>query len=581
MGAKIDSFAQINMSFSKIEEMLKLFLNHNKNKSKNIVTLHEIGYLKEYSYIKSEKLSNEVIKFSRNYKSLKKVESVSKLKDNFKEWTKFLFDINIDDLESEQKLNQKIEFLIQKPLSKSFFQKNIKKYLFNNKSFNKLIKYGIPNNFREFIWDIVISEKYSNHKMFNYEEEQIKYKSILRNAKNNTQIEKDLNRTFNNESEQSPKHIQILRNVLNCINIYNNEYCQGMNFIVGFLLKITNFDEVQTFYIFRNIFKEIKHYFEDGFPLLKKNIAEFDKHFQNLYPKLYKHFQKNEIFNEIWIGKWFQTLFTLSLPFNELCIIWDNLIIRGFNFVIYISLAIIDSIETNLLEIKDSSDIISYLQNVLNPEKKVFIYKQQYEEFKYYFIPLNKIISKACKIEKKIKENILNNTVYKKNIDYNNINKVNLNLKTEKKEYHNDLDSICTKCTKESDNSLISKSSSSYSSNYGHINKLKSLNLANANNLNNIKINLFEKFNNNENHCKINSQNLNLQTQKNIQPKKNDNTNQIYKKPNINSATNYVSLNNSKTFNGYNNPLQNNQNNIYNNNIINDGIKYSNIYIYN
>ena len=139
MGAINDAFSQINISFSKIEEMLKLFLNHNKNKSKNIVTLHEIGYLKEYSYIKSEKLSNEVIKFSRNYKSLKKVESVSKLKDNFKEWTKFLFDINIDDLESEQKLNQKIEFLIQKPLSKSFFQKNIKKYLFNNKSFNKLI----------------------------------------------------------------------------------------------------------------------------------------------------------------------------------------------------------------------------------------------------------------------------------------------------------------------------------------------------------------------------------------------------------------------------------------------------------
>ena len=131
MGAINEAFSQINISFTKIEDMLKLFLNHNKNKSKNIEILHEIGYLKEYSYIKSDKLSNEIIKFSRNYKSLKKVESISKLKDNFKEWTKFLFDINIDDLESEQKLNQKIEYLNQKPLNKSFFQKNIKKYLFN------------------------------------------------------------------------------------------------------------------------------------------------------------------------------------------------------------------------------------------------------------------------------------------------------------------------------------------------------------------------------------------------------------------------------------------------------------------
>ena len=578
MGAINEAFSQNNISFSKIEDMLKLFFNHNKNKSKNIVTLHEIGYLKEYSYIKSNKISNETINFSRNYKSLKKVESISKLKDNFKEWTKILFDINIDDLESEQKLSQKIEYINQKPLNKSFFQKNIKKYLFNNVSFNKLINYGIPNNLREFIWDIVISEKYSNHKIFNYEEEQIKYNSILKNAKNNAQIEKDLNRTFINISEQTPKHLQTLRNVLNCINIYNNGYCQGMNFIVGFLLKITNFDEIQAFYIFKNIFKEIKLYFEDDFPLLKKNIAEFDSYFQNLYPKLYKHFNKYEIFNEIWIGKWFQTLFTLSLPFNELCIIWDNLIIRGFNFIIYISLAIIDYIEEDLLELKDSSDIISYLQNVLNPEQNAFIYKAQYEEFKNFFIPLNKIISKACKLEKKIKENIFNNTVYKKNIDYNNLTKVNLKLKTEKKDHHNDLDSVGTK---ESDNSIITKSSSSYSSNFGHINKIKSLNLANTHNLNNIKVNLFKEKFNNDNHCKINSQNLNLQNQKKLEPINNDNTNKIYKKANINYGTNYLFLNNSKNINGVNNLIQNMPNIYYNNNMACDRMQFSNIFIYN
>ena len=578
MGAINEAFSQNNISFSKIEDMLKLFFNHNKNKSKNIVTLHEIGYLKEYSYIKSNKISNETINFSRSYKSLKKVESISKLKDNFKEWTKILFDINIDDLESEQKLSQKIEYINQKPLNKSFFQKNIKKYLFNNVSFNKLINYGIPNNLREFIWDIVISEKYSNHKIFNYEEEQIKYNSILKNAKNNSQIEKDLNRTFINISEQTPKHLHTLRNVLNCINIYNNGYCQGMNFIVGFLLKITNFDEIQAFYIFKNIFKEIKLYFEDDFPLLKKNIAEFDSYFQNLYPKLYKHFNKYEIFNEIWIGKWFQTLFTLSLPFNELCIIWDNLIIRGFNFIIYISLAIIDYIEEDLLELKDSSDIISYLQNVLNPEQNAFIYKAQYEEFKNFFIPLNKIISKACKLEKKIKENIFNNTVYKKNIDYNNLTKVNLKLKTEKKDHHNDLDSVGTK---ESDNSIITKSSSSYSSNFGHINKIKSLNLANTHNLNNIKVNLFKEKFNNDNHCKINSQNLNLQNQKKLEPINNDNTNKIYKKANINYGTNYLFLNNSKNINGVNNLIQNMPNIYYNNNMACDRMQFSNIFIYN
>ena len=552
MGAINDIFTKNKNYFSKIEEILKILIKQNKNKSQNITVLHEIGFLKEYSYIKSEKYSNELINFSKNNKCIKKLETSSKLREKFIEWTKFLFDINDEEL-SEEKLNQKINKLKEKSLKKEFFQQNIKKYMFKNKSFNKLLYYGIPNNFREFIWDIALSERYTHQKYYNSEEEQKAYNELLKSTKINQQIEKDLDRTFFNEFERTPKNIKLLRNVLNCINNYNNGYCQGMNFIARFLLKITNFDEVEAFYIFKNILKDIKGYFEDGFPLLKKNLAEFDRFFQMFYPDLHKHFKKNEIYNEMWVGKWFQTLFTISLPFDELSSIWDNLIINGFDFIIFISLAIIDSIEKDLLELKDSSDIINYLDNILAPKETSITNKKLFVEEKDYIIPLKEIIYKAYKIEKKIKEN-------NQYLLYNNaINNSNELLQKDKIN-HNDHESVCTK---ESDNSMTINTSCS--SNYGYIKFIKSSDLANiySKNIYNLKYNLYNtKFgrNKNDNNLIKKSQTTFCQskTSKILGPINNEN------KPNKN--INKPNNSNTRNHNNFNYPLPTTQYIFYPNN---------------
>jgi hypothetical protein len=189
-----------------------------------------------------------------------------------------------------------------------------------------------------------------------------------------------------------------------------------MNFIVGYLLKVTNFDEVRTFYIFKSILNDIKGYFEEGFPLLKKNNSIFSKYFKELYPKLHQHFQKHEILNEFWFGKWFQTLFTLCVQFDELNIIWDILLIKGFSFMINISLAIIGFMEKDLLQLNDSTDIISYFDKVLNPQATIPVNKNFFENIDNYIIPLDIVLSKAFELEGKIninsQRNIDNNIHY-------------------------------------------------------------------------------------------------------------------------------------------------------------------------
>jgi hypothetical protein len=406
MGAINDIFSQNKLSFSKISEILNTLLSQEASKAQNTQVLQEIGFLKEFSYITSDRVSNEIIYYSNNNKILKNVIMGEQLRDNFLEWTKYLFDINDEELASIQNLNKKIDNLKRKPLTIDFFQNNIKKHLFRNTNFQKLLEFGIPNNFRYFIWNIIISIKYNRNHYYNYNQELKEYKSILEKQVNNPQIEKDINRTFISYNEQTNNNFKILRNILNCINKYNESgYCQGMNFIIGYLLKVSNFDEVRTFYIFKSILFDIKGYFEEGFPLLKKNTNIFNKYFKQLYPKLHKHFQKYEILNDFWVGKWFQTLFTLCVQFEELNIIWDILLIKGFDFIIYISLAIVDFIEKDILELKDSSDIIAFFDNVLNPKANVSVNKNYFEAIDNYIIPINEVISKAFELERKLNLN--------------------------------------------------------------------------------------------------------------------------------------------------------------------------------
>ena len=71
-------------------------------------------------------------------------------------------------------------------------------------------------------------------------------------------IAKDLNRTFSHDKEFT-KHVNCLKNILQAFTVRNASinYCQGLNTIVGYLLKIMNFKEEETFYLFLILMENI------------------------------------------------------------------------------------------------------------------------------------------------------------------------------------------------------------------------------------------------------------------------------------------------------------------------------------
>ena len=546
MGAINDVFIQnkLSLSLKTFDEILNFLINKSQNKIQNKKILKEIGFINEYINIISDKEPNLIVYYSRNHKIIQNLKFLIKMRSNFLDWVKCLFDITKEDLDSNVKLNNKIEQIKQKNLTKEYFQNNLKKNLFFSKNINALINCGFPPNMRLFIWDIIISVKYSQNKIFNLEEESKNYKNFLKKIRPNPQIEKDIHRTFIRDEEKTPNNLQILKNVLNCINSYSQSgYCQGMNYIVAFLLKISNYNEVMTFYFFRNILDDIKGYFEEGFPLLNKNVEIFESYFSEFYPKIYKHFKKHEIINEFYITKWLQTLLTLFLPFEELSIIWDVLLIRGFDFIIFICLAFFDFIEDNLLKLKESADIIHYMEKTMNSKDETLIPVniKFFEQIDEYIIPINEILEKAQEIEKKIKN--------KKNIESKKSDNQIINLKKSISEIKNNINinNNLTSSTKLNNNfnpgnkPTIPISSFSIK---GHFNTNNSMdiqqirpNYYSTKNLGTFNFNI----NNEINSFQAQNQNINQINNNNINYLQNFNNNNIYNR--VNYSTKFLSYN--------------------------------------
>ena len=547
MGAINDVFIQnkLSLSLKTFDEILNFLINKSQNKIQNKKILKEIGFINEYINIISDKEPNLIVYYSRNHKIIQNLKFLIKMRSNFLDWVKCLFDITKEDLDSNVKLNNKIEQIKQNNLTKEYFQNNLKKNLFFSKNINALINCGFPPNMRLFIWDIIISVKYNQNKIFNLEEESKNYKNFLKKIRPNPQIEKDIHRTFIRDEEKTPNNLQILKNVLNCINSYSQSgYCQGMNYIVAFLLKISNYNEVMTFYFFRNILDDIKGYFEEGFPLLNKNVEIFESYFSELYPKIYKHFKKHEIINEFYITKWLQTLLTLFLPFEELSIIWDVLLIRGFDFIIFICLAFFDFIEDNLLKLKESADIIHYMEKTMNSKDETLIPVniKFFEQIDEYIIPINEILEKAQEIEKKIKN--------KKNIESKKSDNQIINLKKSISEIKNNINTNnnLTSNTKLNTNNfnLGNKPTipiSSFSVK-GHFNTNNSMdmqqirpNYYSTKNLGTFNFNI----NNEINSFQAQNQNINQINNNNINYLQNFNNNNIYNR--VNYSTKFLSYN--------------------------------------
>jgi len=128
----------------------------------------------------------------------------------------------------------------------------------------------------------------------------------------------DVQRSFH-----SFRHIvkpEILKNILKTYAFFNPEieYCQGMNFVAGFLFLVFRDEQLSFKALMRcaEIF-DMSHLYKKELPKLKLFFYQLDRLIAIRMPLLHQHFKDEQISSGIFASAWFITQFTNSLQIAD------------------------------------------------------------------------------------------------------------------------------------------------------------------------------------------------------------------------------------------------------------------------
>lgn len=144
-------------------------------------------------------------------------------------------------------------------------------------------------------------------------------------------------------------------------------YCQGMNFVVGFLLLISGGNEAESFNFFQKMGLDWRFHilglFEDNFPLVNLYVFIFWKLMKENQDDLKKHLEKLGVPDHAWISKWFMMLYLYSLPLDVVCRVWDFIISEeNLLSLLKIALALMKILKPDLMRFQEIFEIMEYFK---------------------------------------------------------------------------------------------------------------------------------------------------------------------------------------------------------------------------
>ena len=292
-------------------------------------------------------------------------------------------------------LSKYVDYEIENGLIK-FYQNKPSKFI-------QRIKKGPPDCFRWCSWCILnfLPLDRSNSIYENYT-------NMALEKENKDRIIRDIERTFPNRKilkKDLRKKETSLYKVLKAFWNLDKEigYCQGMNLIVGFMLILSNFNERDTFYLLTSMFSNttkigkkydynIRGLFYDEFPLLSLLNYIFENLLEHYCPELKEHLESLGITIDLWMGRWFHTIFTLVLPINWCKRIWDNIFSENIFFLVKFGICFSLMIKEDILNMEEEIQVLNYFKKY---EKYSLCFDNEELDKKHN---INKIIEKSQKI---------------------------------------------------------------------------------------------------------------------------------------------------------------------------------------
>ena len=469
---------------------------------------------------------------------------------------------NINIPKDNDTKNNKLNKINNKFILSNYADIKIEKGLFlyyKNKpsKFFRRIKKGPPDCFRWCSWCIINFLPQERNNII-YEN----YTNMSLEKENKDRIIRDIERTFSHQKKNKNELRKMEKSLYKILKSFWNldrdiGYCQGMNLIVGFILILSNFNERDSFFLlssmFSNTFKSRKKYeynirglFYEEFPLLNLLNYIFENLLEHNFSNLKRHLDKLGITIDLWMSRWFHTLFIIVLPINWCKRVWDNIFSENIFFLVKFGICFTQMIQDDILKMEEEEQILNYFKKY---EKFSLCYDNEELNKK---CDLNKIILKSQKINIDIEFFLKNyekiNSSFNQKLNEINDIKYKFNTQFIKKETHStilfsDDDIINTKKDLENslkNNSINIKKEEENEIDFGMIN----VEINNQNKKNKIPIKLkSSNSNSNKNNIIINKQNTSNSLHINEIKIFNDikiNSNEIKNEKNINEENNNI-----------------------------------------
>eukprot|EP00347_Sterkiella_histriomuscorum_P001837 403370488 len=211
------------------------------------------------------------------------------------------------------------------------------------------------------------------------------------------QIEIDLKRTFpDDEYYQLPGVIKSIRRILVSYTKRNPivGYCQGMNYIVGRLIKYLS--EEETFWVFTQLIESILPIdFYTHLIGVQTETKIFKQFVKEYLPQIDEKFQEFNFDTMLFTLNWFICIFSDKLSENVSLAIIDLIMLKGCNYIQNIALAILYLMRDKILEAEAFSDLFMVFENhqeyIKSHERLLFLAVYGTKEFR---IPRGKIIQR-------------------------------------------------------------------------------------------------------------------------------------------------------------------------------------------
>ena len=344
----------LNNSTRKKSKNESLNINQDYYSSENNDATNSISINKEVRQVRKRYKSINLNIQTKNPKPLKDIKNTFYALLKLENFIKIFFSFceRDNDLRTKFNLISKEAYKKIKPLIFEKISYNILKYNENKNDRNKIKIYLMKNNSSLIKLSPVILRK--------------KYTDLIfeNNNQYDIEIKKDLTRTFPNDIlfKYGNAYYNKLYHILTAYSNFNKNigYIQGLNFISAHIIYFFE-DEIEEFNFLDamiNKFELDKIFLNNQF--LKQKLEKINLLLVEKLPKLNTFLSNIKLNFEFFITSWILTLFSNSMETEFLSIIWDYIIIFGWNCVKYFILNILTLCENDI--INSSQNNLTYIQ---------------------------------------------------------------------------------------------------------------------------------------------------------------------------------------------------------------------------